>query len=77
MQEPERDEKNQNKCPRCGRIVGCDETGETRECDCITTYSVSLCLSIEAENENKAIEQFYIKMNECAFDRDSIDIEKE
>jgi len=41
------------------------------------TYSISLCLSIEAQNEDEAIEEFYIKMNECAFDRDSIEIEIE
>jgi hypothetical protein len=40
-------------------------------------YSVSLCLSIEADNEDKAIEEFYIRCNECAFDKNSIDIEKE
>lgn len=34
MQKPEQDEKNQNKCPRCGRIVGCNAQGKTKECDC-------------------------------------------
>ncbi len=43
----------------------------------MNTYSISLCLSIEAENQDDAIEQFYEKMNECAFDRDSIDVELE
>ena len=41
------------------------------------TYSVSLCLSIEADYEAEAIEKFYCKMNECAFDRDSLEIELE
>lgn len=34
MRTPEQDTKNQNKCPRCNRIVGCDAQGKTRECDC-------------------------------------------
>ena len=40
-------------------------------------YSVSLVLSIEAKNEEEAIKKFYLKANECAFDRDSIEIEEE
>jgi hypothetical protein len=40
-------------------------------------YSVSLVLSIEAINEVEAIRKFYERCNECAFDRDSIEIEKE
>jgi hypothetical protein len=40
-------------------------------------YSVSLVLSIEADSEEEAIQQFYIRVNECAFERDSLDIEEE
>jgi len=34
MQKLEQDEKNQNKCPYCGQIVGCDAQGRTRKCGC-------------------------------------------
>ena len=40
-------------------------------------YTVSLCLSIEAENQEEAILEFYKKCNEIAFDRDSVDIVEE
>lgn len=40
------------------------------------TYSVSLILNIEAKNEIQAIQDFYRKVNECAFDRDCIKVEK-
>lgn len=41
------------------------------------TYSVSLVLSIEAETKDDAIKEFYKKANECAFDRDSLEVELE
>jgi len=41
------------------------------------TYSVSLVLSIEAEDEEEAIKKFYLRANECAFERDSMEIEEE
>ena len=34
MKEPEKDEKNQLKCNKCGRIVGCDYRGRKHKCDC-------------------------------------------
>jgi len=40
-------------------------------------YTVTLTLSIEAINEQEAILQFYKIANECAFDRDSLEIEEE
>lgn len=40
-------------------------------------YLISLCLSIEAESKEKAIQLFYERANECAFDRDSLEIEVE
>lgn len=41
------------------------------------TYSVSLCLSIEAENEEEAIKMFYDRVSECEFSRRSLDVEEE
>ncbi|GEM_PF-3154443 len=40
-------------------------------------YSVSLCLTIEAETEEEAIEQFTEQLSENNFDGDSISVEKE
>lgn len=41
------------------------------------TYSVSLCLSIEAETEQKAIAKFCERTHQGDFGRNSIDIELE
>lgn len=34
MKKPESDVKNQQKCNKCGRIVGCDYRGRKRKCKC-------------------------------------------
>jgi len=41
------------------------------------TYSVSLCLSVEADTEEEAIEGFTEKLSENDFDGDSISVEVE
>jgi hypothetical protein len=43
----------------------------------MTTYSVSLTLSITAENELEARAQFYREIKNCNFDGDSVDVENE
>lgn len=40
-------------------------------------FSVSLCLSIDATDENHAVERFYELAAICDFDRDSIEVEGE
>lgn len=32
MKQPESDQKNQQRCPKCGRIVGCDYRGRKHKC---------------------------------------------
>lgn len=34
MKTPESDKRNQQRCDKCGRIVGCDYRGRLRKCDC-------------------------------------------
>lgn len=34
MRKPESDKQNQQKCKRCGRIVGCDYHGRKHKCGC-------------------------------------------
>lgn len=34
MKEPERNEKNIQRCPKCGRVVGCDVNGKQHRCRC-------------------------------------------
>ena len=43
----------------------------------MTMYTVSLCLSIEAGNEDEAIKEFYEKMKLDAFEGESVSIEVE
>lgn len=40
-------------------------------------YQVSLILSIEAKNEEEAIKEFYLRANECAFERGNIEVTEE
>lgn len=30
----DRNEKNVDRCKKCGRVVGCDASGKTRKCNC-------------------------------------------
>ncbi len=34
MKTAESDQQNQQKCGKCGRIVGCDYRGRKHKCDC-------------------------------------------
>ncbi|KKN69803.1 hypothetical protein LCGC14_0437490 [marine sediment metagenome] len=34
MRKPEQDIKNQQRCVKCSRVVGCDMNGRKHKCDC-------------------------------------------
>lgn len=34
VKKSESDQKNQQRCPRCKRIVGCDVNGRKHKCNC-------------------------------------------
>ena len=36
--EIEKNEQNQNKCKKCGKIIGCDCRGKTNVCPCEIGY---------------------------------------
>lgn len=34
MRQVDRNERNVQRCKKCGRVVGCDAEGQKRKCNC-------------------------------------------
>lgn len=51
MRTPEQNIENQQRCDKCGKIVGCNYHGQEHECDC-QIESGDICESCKKLGEN-------------------------
>lgn len=69
MRTPESDQKNQQKCKHCGRIVGCDYRGRKHKCECnqegreMNMNEMDMALEIINAIEELSVDDFITEYN--------------